>query len=52
MLGYRDSNGSMRVMGGFRSFIKYLERQAVFGSVKMSVHDQARIEVGDVANNG
>jgi hypothetical protein len=49
LLGYRVDN-SIRVPDGFLSFIEYLKRQAVFGSVEMSVHDQARMVVRDVAD--
>lgn len=37
------------IMNALGSFIKHVKRQAVLGSVKMVIHDQARMVIRDVA---
>jgi len=49
MLGDRGYH-SVRVMRGSGSLIEYAKGQAVIGAVKVSVHDQARMVVRNVAS--
>ena len=49
MLGHRGYH-SVRMIRESGSFVEYAKGQAVIGAVKVSVHDQARMVVRNVAS--